>query len=935
MHTRLLFVLFLLAISFNSIAQPYIVKGVVTDTVNNFPLENASVTFVNTKDSILGGFTRAGNDGSFTVMLEETGTYTLSVAFPGFADYIDKVEVKNSETDMGMIPMVSKTHLLKEFVFTDQFAAIKVKGDTLEYVADSFKINGGANVEALLKKLPGLQVDKDGKIIAQGTKVEKLLVDGEEFFSDDPAVVSKSLQADAVDKVQVFDKKSDQAEFTGIDDGEKTRTINLQLKEDRKKGYFGKLAAAGGPGTGQNFYENQGMINAFKGKRKISAFGIVANTGKLGLGWEDRDKFGGGGNTEMSEEGWMYTTWDESMEYFGGWSGRYNGQGLPKAWTGGAHYSNKWKEDKHHLSSNYRYGKQDIATIHNILTENFLPGDAKYFSEQHSDDLSLGERHRVDGMYEWKPDTTSMLKISANVNYAHSEKRTNYQSSAYTENEGGKELLNDSKRTLTSDAITKSVNSTASWRKKFKKKGRTISLSFSERYSETEGDGFLLSYNNYYNNGKTNDTVDQLKKNNNHSLSLSNNITYTEPLSKVFFLELNYGVKVDNNDATRTTLNKTNPYTDEYDSVDQRFSSSYAFDVFTNTGGSNIRYVTEKITLSAGGSVSNAKFNQHDMLADTSINYSFTNFFPAANISYKFSKQRSLRFSYRGSTQQPSLQQIQPLRDNTDPLNIAIGNPNITQEFNNNFNATFNDYKVLSGRWIWMNVNFNFVDNAISRAENVDATGRKTYQYVNVDGNYNSNAWLGGGMTFKKINTHVGLHGSFNLSHINNIVNGVKNVSDYNSYGFGPEISYDSPDEKFSISLETDFNYNDNKAQVNTLVTNYWTQNHELEVTYKLPLKFTVNTEIEWYIRQQTSIFDQNNNVFKWNAYISKKFLKNDVLELRASVFDILNQNLGFNRYAQNNYITQDNYNTIRRYGLVGLTWNFTKSPLGAPGSSD
>lgn len=934
MQLRLLLVLCLFSMSFKYCnAQAYIIKGSVSDTVNNFPLEYASITLVNTKDSVLENFTRAKNDGSFSLTARAQGKYILTVTFPGFADYVDKIEVKNNDAlELGTIPMISKTHLLQEFVKTEEFAAIKVKGDTIEYVADSFKVDGGANVESLLKKLPGLQVDKDGKIVAQGVTVQKLLVDGEEFFSDDPAVVSKSLQADAVDKVQVFDKKSDQAEFTGIDDGEKTRTINLQLKEDRKKGYFGKVAAGGGAGSDQSYFENQAMINAFKGKRQFSAFGIVANTGKLGLGWEDRDKFGGSsGSTEVSEDGWMYTSYDESMDFFGGWSGKYNGEGLPKAWTGGLHYADKWNEDKQHISSNYRYGKQNIETIHNILTENYLPGNNKYFTEQKNDNFSTGQRHRLDGLYEWKPDSTSEIKLSANVNYANTQTRSQYTTEAFTESaDSGRQQLNGSRRTVSNDATTESINSTLSWRKKLHKKGRTLSLNVTERYSETTGEGFLASYNNYYNNGNTSDTVNQLKQNDNHTFSLANNLTYTEPLAKKLFLELTYGLKIDNNDAERTTYNKSNPLSDEYDSVDAKYTSSYAYDILTNTGGTNLRYVTEKTTISLGGSVSNARFIQSDQLVDTSHEYSFLNIFPTANFTYKISKQRTLRISYRGSTKQPSLAQIQPLRDNTDPLNIAIGNPFITQEFNNGINASYNDYKVLSGRYTWISTNFNLTDNAISRAENVDATGRKTYQYVNVDGNYRAGGYMGYGKTIKKLNTRIGGNTNFNLSHVNSIVNGVKNATDYNSYSFGPDISYNSTDEKISVYLDADFTYNDNKAQLNTQVTSYWTNNYTFSVTYKLPAKFSVYTEVNWYLRQQTSVFDRNNNVFKWNATISKKFAKNDQLELKASAFDILNQNLGFNRYAQNNYITEDNYNTIRRYGLMTLTWNFTKSPLAA-----
>src|SRR5690606_26738046 len=281
----------LLLFSTVAYAQPYTIKGVVMDTLNQNALQNASITVLHAGDSVLETFTRTKQDGSFSVTVSEPGKYIMLSVFPGFADFVDKIDVKEGKpvTDLGEVPMVTRAHLLEEFVFTDQFAAIKIKGDTIEYVADSFKTRDNATVEELLKKLPGLQVDKDGNIQAHGQKVEKLLVDGEEFFTGDPAVVSKSLQAKAVDKVQVFDKKSEQAEFTGIDDGNTKRTVNLQLKDNMKKGYFGKVVAGGGTGDDREYFENQAMLNFFKGKKKLSAFGIMSNTGKIGLGWEDRE----------------------------------------------------------------------------------------------------------------------------------------------------------------------------------------------------------------------------------------------------------------------------------------------------------------------------------------------------------------------------------------------------------------------------------------------------------------------------------------------------------------------------------------------------------------------------------------------------------------------------------------------------------------------
>ncbi len=365
MTPRRLLIVFLLLCSFAAGAQSGAgISGRVADTVNNNRLGNTSVVLIRSRDTTLAAFTRADYTGAFRLMVPEAGKYRVLISYPGFADYTDELELKpDAVTELGLLPMTSGTHLLKEFVLRKKVSAIAVRGDTTEYNADSFAVREGATVEELLKKLPGLQVSKDGKISAQGEQVQKILVDGEEFFSDDPAVVTKSLQAAYVDKVQVYDKKSDQAAFTGIDDGEKTKTINLTLKEDKKRGVFGKAIAGAGPSLSKDrrdgFYEGTAMANAFRGKRQISVFGIGSNTGKIGLNWSDRDRFGSGNNRQFDEEsGAMYSiSSNNDDDLSGSWNGSYNGEGLPSVLTGGVHYANKWAGDKQHLSANYRYGK--------------------------------------------------------------------------------------------------------------------------------------------------------------------------------------------------------------------------------------------------------------------------------------------------------------------------------------------------------------------------------------------------------------------------------------------------------------------------------------------------------------------------------------------------------------------------------------------------
>lgn len=918
MSIRTLLLFLLCGAALSARGQSVFLKGQVADTLNDNPLQYSSITLIRAQDSILTSYARSGEDGRFSLQADTPGKYILLITYPGFADYIDAVKLPAEGLDLGRIPLISKTHLLQEVVVKQQIAAIKIKGDTTEYMADSFAVRDGASVEELLKKLPGIQVDKNGQIKTQGETVQKILVDGEEFFSDDPAVVTKNLDARAVERVQVFDKKSDQAEFTGIDDGEKMKTINLQLKEDRKKGYFGKVVAGGGT---DEFFENQAMINAFKGRRKVAAFGIMANTGKTGLGWEDRDKFGGGNNVQVDEESgavYSYSTSDDG----GGWNGSYSGEGLPKVWTGGLHYSDKWAQDQQHLSSNYRFSRQNTEVVGGNFTQYNLP-DSAYYTNQSRRNFSTGDRHRIDGMYEWKYDSLSSVKINANAGYSDTRSTAHYTSESRGQSGA---MLNNSTRQNNNDGTTRNINANLIWRKKFAKKGRSISLDINESFRGQETDGFLRSVNNFFSSdtlvGTT--TIDQRKKVNSEQMQLSGKLSYTEPLSKVMFLELNYGLTVNNNTSENLSFNKDN--TESYMALDSLFSSHYDYDVLTHTGGSNLRFVYKTVNFSFGTSVANARFRQKDLMYDTAYDRNYTNFFPRANFNWKIGKQTSFSLSYNGSTRQPSLEQIQPIRQNTDPLNISIGNPDLKQEFSNNFNIRYNDYKVLSGVYTYAGAGFSFTDNDISRTETVNEFGARVYRYINIDGNYNGWAYGGYGFKIKKLNLHVNLNGNINTNHIKNFVNGQANTSNNNSYSAGIGLNYDK-ENKWNIHYNPSVSFNDNRSTINTSNTNFWTIQNELSGNVQLPYKFELGTDIDWNVRQKTVVFDNNNNVFLWNAYVSRKFLKGDKLVLRLYVNDILNQNLGFRRYGENNAISQNTYNTIRRYGMLSLTWSFSKSP--------
>ncbi len=904
----------------------YKIKGVATDTLVKSPMYLSSVVLLRVTDTVIETYTRADDNGSFVLQTGKAGKYILQISHPGYADYSDVINVKDSLTDLGGIAMLSKEHLLKEFVFTQQVAAIKIKGDTTEYMADSFNVKSGATVEELLKKLPGISVDKNGQITAQGQTVQKVLVDGEEFFSDDPKVVTQGLQANAVNKVQVFDKKSDQAEFTGIDDGEKTKTINLQLKENMKKGFFGKADAGGGS---DKYYQEQLMINAFKGKRQLSAFGIASNTDKVGLGWQENDKYGSGnGVTEIGEDG-SWTTYSGGFDEFSGWDGTYRGDGLPKVMTGGAHFADKWNEDKQHVSASYRYALQQVNGTGSNSKFYTLSGDSSRVNTEDKKQFNSGERHKLNGLYEWKIDTNTSLKLIVNAGSRETKTTSIYNTETYNIASGVEGARTTNERTINTLSREQTFSADLLLRKKFAKKGRSFSVDVNENYSDTKGGGTLLSTTSTEGLPAI-DTTDQKKINNNSTLSFYSKATYTEPLSKTAFIEGNYAVTINNSTSLNESRDKGGL---DYDVLNHNFSSNYQYDILIHRGGLGMKFVYKKLNFSFGGDVSRAEYRQTDKLnGDTSRNYHYINFFPKANFGYKISKQTSFNFSYQGSTKQPTIAQIQPLNQNTDPLNIITGNPSLKQEFNNRFNLRFNNYKVLSQKYTYAGITITQVAGAISTSQVIDGPVNRT-KYVNVDGNYSAN-WYSG-YSFKLKKPEIQLQFSFDGStgRVNNIVNDKKNVSNNNSYTFGPTIRYEKED-KYDFSWNPSVNYNDNKSTISLNSVNYWVLENELSAEVQLPKNIEIGSTANMMFRQKTTVFTSNNSIIKWNAYVAKKFMKKKQLVAKLYVFDILNQNLGYTRTAQGNVITQNSYNTIRRYGMLSLAWNFTYTP-GAPPASD
>jgi Outer membrane protein beta-barrel family len=919
-----------LLLSSAALAQSSAISGKITDTSERKNLPGSSVLLLRKTDSILIRHTRAGGSGDFRLNNIPTGKYILLVTYPKYADYVDELDVKDSTPiilpDIGL---VLKSKLL-EAVVVNGARAIRLKGDTTEFNADSFRTEAGASVEDLLKKLPGIQVDHNGKITAQGQTVKKVLVDGEEFFGDDPTLVTQNLRADMVDKVQLYDKKSDQSNFTGIDDGQREKTINLKLKDGKKNGYFGRLS--GGAGT-DGYYDAQAMVNYFRKKEKLAAYGIVSNTGKTGLNWQDRDNYGQSFADNLDVD---QNTGDLSWSGPAGndldtWNGQYSGQGFPTVRTGGLHYNNKWNNDFQSANGNYQYMDLSVNGNSATNTETILP-DSLFYNNQTQKFNNQIIRHSFSGTYEVKFDSTSSLKLLADGGMDH--KTTNeLDNSDYLASDSSK--VNQNTRSLSSVGDNRIVNSNLLWRKKLSGKGRTLSFNLRENYSDKTSTGYLYSNTQFYSGGlPANDSiVDQYKSYHTENTLVDAKLVYTEPLGKGSFLAADYGATINNSHSNQNSYNKSP--VGKYSDLDSLYSSDYQYNIFTQKGGLAYNLVKKKFRFNAGNDIGFASYDQHDLHADTSVRRNFVNWYPHASAGYNFTSQQRLSFYYYGNTSQPTLQQLQPILTNEDPLNITIGNPGLKPQFANRFSANYNDYKILTERGIYASASYTVTQNAIGSSVNVDTTGKRTTQYVNVNGNYTFDGYASYGFKWKKPDLFVEFHTGVNQNRSVSIVNDLPNATKSGTYSLGFDLGK-SKEKKYSFSVSYSASYTTSLSSINTgVTTHYFTHQIRPFLDIFLPLRFQIHADGDINLRQKTSAFDNNNNVVLLNAWFGKKFLKKDALLLKVSGNDLLNQNNGFNRTVSSNFITQNTYSTIKRYFMFSVVWNFTKAGTSAPGQGN
>lgn len=899
------------------------IKGSVKDTVNQTQLKNASVLLLYQKDSTLYRFSRTNAQGHFEFSAVDTGKYVVLISYPKYIDYSDPVIVEPKELDLGSLILTPAEHLLNEVVVKGKRAVI-IKGDTTEFDASSYVINANDKVDDLLKQLPGITVDRNGKITAQGKTVEKVLVDGEEFFGDDPTLVTKNVRADMVDKVQLFDKSSDQAAFTGIDDGNKTKTINIKLKEDKKKGYFGKVS--GGIGNPNRIYEANAAVNYFNGKQKMAAFGTASTNGQTALGFFDAQKYGSNsGNTSISDDGGINITigGTDADIFNAGFEGEFQGKGIPTTINGGAMYQDKWNEDKNSINVGIRTGNLNVVGNETNISQNNLASGTLYRNAQSNFD-NKASQNSANVVFETKLKDNNTLKFSLNGNHKYGNQKK-YSNSSTQRADG--DPVNASQITDTNEGTNQLFNGNILWTKKFKKEKRTISFNLNPSFSDENTDGFLFSDNQFFNDQgaqSSENNIHQRKVNRIKNQSLNWNLGYTEPVSKNISLLISYIGSVGNSLEDKRSFNED--ANGAFTVQDNVFSSIFELKQIAQQGGFNFNFNRNKTTIQLGSKIGTVRLDQYNQLNNNKFGKTFLNIAPAFSYTYKISSQSSFRINYNGNTQQPSIDQINPIQINNNPLYIQMGNPNLTTSFSNSLNGNFNMFKPLKDIYAFIgfygNQTLNPIVNQITTDVNTGATISKP---ININQKpFNFNLYANSGIkVLKSFNLNLGM--DFGVSTYYSLVNNNLNTTKSNNYGLNISVSK-YVENTFDANIRFSPRYTFMTASLQPLQNNN-NFNYRINgnVNYTFLKNFSFNAEVESSYQGKSAAFDKPFQFTIVNSGLYKTFFKEKNLKVGLKVHDLFNQNVGFTRSSSGNQIYQNSFTNIRRYFMFNVSWDFNK----------
>lgn len=889
------------------------VTGSVVEQGSDTPIEQATVRLLNVKDSAMVRGVVSARNGSFTLKNVKKGSYLLHITFIGYDPLYQPLQItgKKNPVNVGKLELSDGAIELGEAVVIGKAPEVTVRNDTVEYNADSYKVTEGSVLEDLLKKMPGVEVDSEGKITVNGKEVKKVMVDGKEFFSDDPKVASKNLPAKMIDKLQVLDKKSDMAQMTGFDDGEEETVINLTVKPGMKQGWFGN--AYGGYGS-KDRYEGNAMVNRFVNNDQITFMGGTNNTNNMGFSDLASTMFSGMGGG-------------------GGRRGGFGaGSGITSSGNAGLNFSKEFKPDKLTLGGNTRYSHSDNDARSKSDRQNILPGDSSSYDNSEAMSRTKSDNFGVDFRLEWKPDTMTQLIFRPSFSLSHSM-NDNFSDATTLDNE--RDMVNTNKSSNYSESNGYNLNASIDFSRKLNNKGRVFSATLSGGNSDSYSDGMNRSDIVYFNqtDALKNSIIDQRSRYDNKGFNYRAYVSWVEPIGHNNFIQATYSISQRKQEALKNVYNQDADGI--YNVLDSAYNQSYRNNFISQRASLSFKSQRAKFNYTIGLNLDPSYSSSENFVGDTTlskITRKVVNLSPMAQFNYMFDKRTNLRIMYNGRTSQPSMTQLQPVADISDPTNITIGNPDLNPRYTNNVFIRFQQFTPEKQRAFMIMANGSYIINDIvSYTSYNQETGVKTTTYKNVNGNYSGNVrmMLNTPLKNKKFSINSMTMASFANS--NGYINEEKNTNRNLILSERGGIDFRSSYLDLGVNGNIRYNATSNSLQKenNQNTFNYGAGGY---TTIYLPLNFKIESDVNWSTNSGYGDGFKQNEVL-WNASASKSFLKNNQGTLRFKIYDILQQRSNISRSVTASYIQDSEYNTLGSYFMVHFIYRFSIFKGGASAS--
>lgn len=920
-------------ISWAQDSQPLFSLSGVTIDEHNDPLTLIDLVLTNTS-----------NQNSYKETSDLTGNFIFKNLIPG--NYIlqaSALEMKTQTVNFTIIDSdiasqkIKLTYLkateLKDVTIVGSRIPVQQKDDTTQYDAAAFKTNKDASAEDLLKKMPGMDMT-NGAPKTQGETVSKVLIDGKPFFGDDPTSALKNLPAEVIDKIQVYDEKSEQSQFTGFDDGNTSKTINIITRGDKKQGTFGRLYAGAGNDLNNEQINNKfrynggGNINYFKGDRRISVMGIVNNINQqnfqsqdlLGVSSARGGGRGGSGRPGMSGSGDNFMVGSR--------------EGIANTNSFGINYSDKFGL-KTTLTASYLFNNSNTDVIKSITRT--YPETGIFEGQIYSEDNVANTKnfnHRLNVRMEFKIDSMKSILVMPNVSFQTNNSYSTSLGNTYITSK----LLSNTNNNYESERNGYNATLRMLYRQRFAKRGRSFSVWMNGGANNNKGNNWLYALNNYE-DLLLNDTLDQLANLYKNGWNASANFNYTEPLSKKSGLQVEYKLGYQNNESDKQTWNYdptsgisgiNGSYTDFNRNLSNTFSSQY----LTNAAGLGYRYADTNFNFNLGVNYQLAQLlNNITYPTEGKITRDFHSILPNARMEYKFSKSKSWRLFYRTNTNNPSVDQLQTVVDNSNPLMLSTGNDQLKQAYTHTLRTMYSSANTSKSSTFFAMLAFNKTNNYIANgtfmANNdtiinniVLAKGVQLQQPVNLNGQYNLNSFITYGLPIKPLRSNFNMNANLGYSHVPSMINNTVNFLNNTNLGLGIVLSSNISD-KVDFTISSNANYSVIRNTVNTRTNNeYYIHTSKASLNYIFWKGLVFNTDLTHYA--YTGLSQENNlNYFLWNASIGKKLFKDEQAEIRFSVYDILRQNTSISTSAASGiYFEETRVNALQSYFLLTFSWN-------------